>query len=370
MTTYIKDSYREKMFSSDSIKLDTHISKILKISKPVLGTILTLTCLFPMLFCSCRESSIPLASGPEAHMTDSVMMKMTKGLEITCIKGLDIFTFDDDRLMRLDSYQKTDASGYEKVGIHSRSGNKIIFICANSMTDRYGWGDITSFHSLNGHYADLAEEDPQALFMTGVCHAEAGNGDLYEMDLRPLASEICLRSISCDFTGKSYAGSLMKNVCVYLTNVNSRCSITADGAVMPTQIVNNGRLNEDEVAGFGYPEIIFRRLKQNVGSRKVNTDIRLLCYPNAAVEEGPGSPFTRLVIEGDIDGQTYWWPIEVNRSGDSGEEGIFRNRRYVYDIVIRRKGMTDPETPVDTDDIDISIETTAWNEKESYPIVF
>lgn len=368
MTTNNTDSNREKMFSSDSTKLDTHISTR---SKPVLGTIMTLTCLFPMLFCSCRDSLIFFDNGTEKQsITDSVSLTITKGVEITCIKGLDIFTFDDDRLMRLDSYRSTYASGSERIGIHSRGGNKIVFICANSKTDRYGWSDITSFPSLDNHSADLTKEDPQALFMTGKCHVEAGKSELYEVDLRPLASEICLRSISCDFTGKSYAGSVLKNVSVYLTNVNSQCSITADGMVMPAQIVNNGRLNEDDVAGFEYPEIIFRRLKQSVGSRKITTDIRLLCYPNTADREGPGSPFTRLVIEGEIDGKTYWWPIEVNRDGNGEDEGIFRNRRYVYDIVIRRKGMTDPETPIATEDIDISIETTTWNEKESYPVVF
>lgn len=367
MMTYMTDSNREKILSSDSTKLDTHFSTH---SKPVLGTIMTLTCLFPMLFCSCGRLESHSSGDTESRMDEPVTFMTAKGLDITCIKGLDIFTFDDDRLGRLDSYQVADASGYERIRIHSRSGDKIVFISANSMTDRYGWGKVTSLRSLDDFYADLTDEDPYALLMNGTCRIKAGDGTPYEMDLRPLASEICLRSISCDFSGKSYAGAQLKNVSVYLTNVNTRCSITAEGAVKPTHIINNGMLNEDDIATFRYPETVFQRLGQTVGNRKVTADIRLYCYPNSSEKEGPGTPCTRLVIEGDIDGETYWWPIEVNGKDDDGEKGIYRNCRYVYDIVIRRKGMTDPDITIDTEDIDISIERKAWNEKDSYQILF
>ena len=76
------------------------------------------------------------------------------------------------------------------------------------------------------------------------------------------------------------------------------------------------------------------------------------------------------MIEGEIEGERYWWPIEVNRDNGTAEKGIYRNCRYIYDIVIRRKGMTSPDAPVTSDDIDISIETTTWNEKDSYTVGF
>lgn len=363
MDKYKENSYREKTFLSDSTKLDTHYKTY---SKPVLGTIMTLTCLFPILFCSCIES----ADNVEPSIRNMVSLDMTKGISTQCIENLDIFTFDDDRLMKLDSYLRTDASGYDRLGIHSRSGDKIVFICANSRTDRYGWSQISSYTSLHDRHAILEEEDIDALLMTGHGKIKAGNGQTGEISIRPVASEINLRSISCDFRGKSYEGEMLKNICVYLVNVNSRCSITAEGKVMPTHIINSGGLNEDDISRFRHPEIIFRKLGQSIGVRQVMTDIRLLCYPNGAESEGPGSPFTRLVIEGEIEGEKYWWPIDINREDESTEKGIFRNCRYTYDVVIRRKGMNSPDTPASAEDIDISIEIQSWDEKDSYSVGF
>ena len=42
---------------------------------------------------------------------------------------------------------------------------------------------------------------------------------------------------------------------------------------------------------------------------------------------------------------TYYYPIEINREeiSASGEAGIGRNRRYVYDITLTRVGTISPE---------------------------
>ena len=86
--------------------------------------------------------------------------------------------------------------------------------------------------------------------------------------------------------------------------------------------------------------------------------------------EGPGTPFTRLVIEGKIRGETFWWPIEINREDGTQVPGIHRNCRYVFDIVITRKGNKDPDTAIGKETADIRMETRPWNEKEEQVIPF
>ena len=73
----------------------------------------------------------------------------------------------------------------------------------------------------------------------------------------------------------------------------------------------------------------------------------------------------RLVIEGKIDGTTYYWPLTAG-----GEMGIERNMTYNYNILIRRKGTTDPDTPVEPKDIDIELNIKTWTEKENYQVRF
>ena len=83
---------------------------------------------------------------------------------------------------------------------------------------------------------------------------------------------------------------------------------------------------------------------------------------------GPGTPFTRLVIEGKIQGETFYWPLDINK--EDGGYGIGRNERYIYDITITRKGTKDPDSPVRKEDIDINFNVEKWNEKEGCEVIF
>ena len=59
---------------------------------------------------------------------------------------------------------------------------------------------------------------------------------------------------------------------------------------------------------------------------------------------------------------TYYWPINV--------KDIERNCRYVYDIVIRRKGTSDPDTPINLDECTVQYDIKPWEEKEECRIRF
>jgi hypothetical protein len=98
--------------------------------------------------------------------------------------------------------------------------------------------------------------------------------------------------------------------------------------------------------------------------------VRLLCYPNLASEETLGTPFTRLVIEGKIQGETWYWPINVNRDCGTDHEGIERNMRYIYDITIKSKGTKDPNTPIIPEMAETIFKTERWEEKEPYYVAF
>ena len=77
--------------------------------------------------------------------------------------------------------------------------------------------------------------------------------------------------------------------------------------------------------------------------------VDLYCYPNDSDDDMMGSPPTRMVVQGDIDGATYYYPVDINREGfgyTSGPHGLSRNVKYSYSLLITRKGSTDPDTPV------------------------
>ena len=353
MLTHRKNRSREKVF-------------LLNIStKPTLSTLST-------LFLSTATISYLLSALFSCTPMTSVMTKVSfEEIEYRNPMGyIDIFTFDNDRLMQLDSYMHYSSISGNSLNIRSQNGNKKIFICSNGQRTKAGWSSINSMAALDKVYVELTQEDRNAPCMTGMGEAVAGSGQICNIEMRRIASEVVLNSLRCDFTGKSYEGYQVSDVKVYLTNVNTRCRITAEGEITPLSIINSGCLESDDLETFLQPDLVAQSIPVNIGTNKLLAGICLLCYPNASSMESPGTPFTRLVIEGTLDGETYWWPIDINRGEEIEKPGIYRNTRYIFDVVLTRKGSLDPNKPIEPEDADIKMEVRKWEEKEDYQVSF
>ena len=78
-----------------------------------------------------------------------------------------------------------------------------------------------------------------------------------------------------------------------------------------------------------------------------------------------------MVIEGTLDGDRTYYPININREeGDAGASGVHRNMSYKYDITITRRGVDDPDTPVAVDMIGIPMFIEEWNGKSHRTITY
>lgn len=274
---------------------------------------------------------------------------------------LDIFTFEDDRLRRLDSYQRIEQFAGNTAYAESTGGKKIFFFCLCSHRSAYEWADMNSYSSLGKVRFELEDETRGCLTRTGECRALAGDTGA-EVVLKPLVASICLKKLSCDFSGTPYAGSKLTDIRAYLTNVNGTSGLLDPDHQKPERIINQGMLNEYDLRGFSERDLVFSDIAASLGRSSLNPDVCFLCYPNPGNTNSPGSPCTRLVIEGKIGGITYYWPVSIT--------GIERGCRYEFDIHIRRKGTSDPDIPVEMSECEIQFETKPWEEKEDYGIRF
>lgn len=316
--------------------------------------------------CSIAETLSPEMSPAMEESVISLDIKSTFGqLENAC---LDIFIFNDDQLQRLDSYTRMERFSGNVVPITSRSGEKIVFICINGQRSLYEWSEISSYSSLSGLRVNLEEESVERPVMTGEFRTSE-DGRILLAEVTPIASMIELRSISSDFSGKPYQGMKITDAKVYLTNVNAEYPLIGGNSERPVRIINSGMLNSSETGRFSDRSIIVREMEEDIGTTGIKTGISLMCYPNCSVEEGLGAPFTRLVVEGRIGGSTCYWPINVNRHGAEAG-GVARNCRYVYDIVLKRKGTDDPDTPIDPEEFELNLTVMPWTEKEEYQVGF
>ena len=359
MTLIIKNSCREKTSRPNSTKLNIiH-------SKPVLGKLIsTLFSLLPTLLTGCTHSY-------HDQLTEDIPITLELRSSDGLVTGdhIDLFTFNNNNLMQLDSYQRVEYSGNSTLNLRSQNGNKRIFAYRNSINNITDWYNLNSYWGLQERYTELKNEQKNAFSMSGDTEALAGSYHTCKINMKPFVSEIQLQSIKCDFTGKHYEGQSIKEAKAYLINVNARCSLLYDESTNMEEVINYGELDEDIMSTFIEPSL----LTQTIGTITHQTSrpaIRLFCYPNSCSKEGPGTPFTRLVIEGKISGETCWWPININRKSDSVEPGIHRNRRYIYNLTLRSKGSSGPDEPIELEDIDIDMTIKPWNEKQDYSVEF
>lgn len=353
-------SFTFKMFTLNSLRSCCSSSH-----PSVLGK--TLLSLLPALSYGCTaEGLVPSAGTAECK----ALIRMTERMSKDRFSTMDIFVFKDDDLRILDCYQRVEEPEDWNGIVCSSSGNRIISICANSRMAADEWPWIRSRGSLEKLTASLELERRDNPYMSGEVRVTAREGRPVSADLplRPLASEIYLRSVSCDFTGKPYDGEEITDVKVYLTNINAECGMLEDGDISPRRIINQGRLCKEDLELFEDPGLVCQELGCNIGKAWLRPEIRLWCYASNAPEASIGTPFSRLVIEGKISGQTYYWPVSINR--EEGNNGIDRNRQYIYDIRITRKGSTDPDIPVEAEDMEITFKTAIWKEKENCIVGF
>ncbi len=338
------------------------LSNISKHSQALLGGLLSI---LPAFFYGCNGGVEKFPPPAPAFMT-----KVSSSFITPRMHTLDIFVFKDDALQRLDCYQRFEEPDDWKGMVTSSGGKRIITALANSPYEREFWFPMNSRAFLKDIHISLEDECREYPTMYGEQSTDTREGNAVgDFQLRPFVSEIHLNSLCCDFTGRAYEGERLSRVKVYLTNVNAECRILDNETSPPLRIINAGGLHEEEVENFRTSDLLVQEIPGEIGRFPIHPDIRLWCYRNNQPQEGPGTPFTRLVIEGDISGQTFYWPIDINRNTKE-ESGIWRGRCYSYDIKITRKGTSDPDIPVCPTDITINQEVAEWKEKEDYPVIF
>ena len=333
-------------------------------SLPVSGFLLSA---FPAVLCSCQKEMTSFRQDEAAieHVISRVSMK---GIDVP-IKTLDIFNFEMGILQTLDSYQREDDHEGTEIDVASRTGERRLFVCANGHWTRDDWMKIGSYEALKGFRACLENESRIYPIMTGESEYTAGGIGHAGISMERLTCETVLRSLCCDFSGKGYEEYGITDIKVYLINVNARCRLHPEGTVMPERVFNMGGLDPSDMGLMKEPSLLYGEIPSLDSGQSVNPGICLRCYPNNCTEESPGSPFTRLVVEGKIMDDVRYWSINIGRD-ENGKGGMERNCRYIYDITITGKGSDNPDIPVCRDEADIRMEVKEWKEKEEYVIYY
>ena len=259
--------------------------------------------------------------------------------------GLDVFVFKDGAVKALDSYSKAYPDDGQ-ASVVSGSGDRIVAMISGAHLRADQIASIRCYEDLESLYVSLEDEVEGSPVLSGETVICAGGQGPWSIVLEPLLSKVEVLGLSVRLKGE-YAGKELDNVQAYLTNVNGTCQPLRRNGFRPVEIINNGRLRDSDLDRLRSPQLVrhMPRISRQMGGETTYETFNLYCYPNDVAEESVGSPFTRLVIQGDIDGQTYYYPVPINRPGfgySAGKAGICRNVNYVMNIHITGPGSLSP----------------------------
>jgi len=299
--------------------------------------------------CQPPEASVPSPG------KDKTFIYVTQSRSPEIRDGLDVFVYDDDAAGLLDAWRHFDGLS-SPLEIYSGPGRKRLIAIAGADTGR-PLQEIATADNLRAVTFSLSDEDPASPVLTG----ETGftSGGTASLTLEPLLSRIVLRSVACDFTGTSHEGESLENACAYLLNVNSSATLTSDSPSGQT-VLNSTRLSRADLEAMAHPEMLYHDIG-TIGRERRSLDLEFYCYPNILGSESLGLEFTRLVLQGDLGGRTFYYPVNINQEGfgySSGPKGIDRNVSYVVDMTLTREGSDDPDVPLPPSVVD----TEGWIE--------
>lgn len=304
----------------------------------------------------------------EEEILGSISLE-SKGNIIVNHGALDIFIYNLDKLGRLDSHSRQEFSGAFPLSVEtgSRAGMKRVIVLANWPEEELNdWSRISALENILLLRAELEKDNPSRPIMTGSATFKAELANYTAVSMQALSAKIKIASVCCDFSGKSYAGQTMKNARVYLTNVCVSTTVSPDDCP-GYSYVNIGGLSQGDMDSFKTPEYLMRNITEDIGHNKIITDISLFCYPTGNYEESAGRPQTKLVLEGDIGGRKYYYPI---RLCDFINGPVKRETIYQIDLRITKLGGDDPDLPVSSDTFEATVQVLPWEDTAEQKIDF
>lgn len=313
-------------------------------------------CAFPALLftASCLETqeAVPqLQPSARLRLCPSVVSSQAE------VRHADVFLYDAET-GTLDAWQEWDGTG-DLLTCSSGREERIAAVVANLPDRDFGWNEIRSLDALRSLHCALEEEQAGAPVMSGMVSIPAGFDGEATLTLEPLLTRVRLRSLCCDFSERPYAGAELSDIRAFLVNAGSETQLfpPEDGA-FPSAYLNLG----DNGDGAAHPGFLDSFVADWAGSMPVFPDATLYCYANPAEEESPGTPLTKLVIQGNLLGETWYYPILLPCPQ--------RNTEYVYDVTLTRTGTHDPDQALDPGAASVRLTTQPWDERDTQIIPF
>ena len=217
----------------------------------------------------------------------------------------------------------------------------------------------SSFAKFSKAESDLRDNRPSHLVMFGsrTISVSSQNDRPQSIGVNRLVSKVGIRKISTDFSDPALRSRTFRLKAIYLTNCYGKNHLRNDGEASDMNAdascwYNRMGFHSDDgvdalLADQGINAVI-------TASSPYGQEHHFYCYPNRADRDSRSGEWsirhTRLVLEAEIDGKTYFYPITL--------PAMQRNKTYIIEeAIIRKPGSNDPEKD-EPGSIDVVFETS------------
>lgn len=299
--------------------------------------------------------------------------------EDNTVQLLELFVFraegaDAGMLDAYKAYSGNELSSLSNLEIKTTTGKKHIYAVANSHKDD-NWKGVKTLADFKAQIASLQLEQAKNFTMVGNVDAQLQVTSSVTFSISRLVSRIQLASVKTDFAGTPWEGSSLQNVKVYIINAAGD-KLYHNGADQPSPtILNAKKLVDADVNASTMTGMLKDDIQPNISDAGYNTLHSFYCYENMIDAETDTKKFTRMIIQADLNGTTYYYPISINREGfgyDSsvGHMGVKRNTSYAINVTILRPGSLDPDKPVEHSTLKTTLNVVNWATAPTVNVIF
>lgn len=336
-------------------------------------------CMAFIIISACSKLSLPGAAGNPGEGESLLTINLTGDSESKAsgaehgiqaednyINTLEIFIFhaEGNKAGKLDAYKKfTPADGIRNLQIKATTGRKKMYVVANS--HRGGWPGVNTLPEFQQERALLQEDNVKDYLMTGEADVTLQVATSVTLPVSRLVARVCLASIKGAFRGTPYEGCKLSNVKAYLINVHGVKHIH-DGSLAVPVILNPKAPEETDINSCAMPGMLFEAVPAEIEDTGYTTPHYFYTYENRLETETERNRFTRLVIQADLNGNTYYYPVNINQPGYgytalNAHRGVKRNTSYEIHVTILRPGSIDPDQPMEHGALSVNLNVLDWN---------
>ena len=296
------------------------------------------------------------------------------------INSLDILIFNNEEGTgngRLEVYRNLSGSqltNLSDIKITATTGAKKLFIIGNSHNGST-LKNITHYSDFEAVESSLLKENVRDFCMTYSCETTLAPVTEITAQLTRMVARVKLGTLKTNFTGTAFEGSSLNDVKIYLLNAHSNKLLHNGEAPGNSTVFNYKRAKTSDYENAEMEGILYETVNTPLTPGNEITSKYFYCYENLLDSETVSDRYTRLVIEGKLNGTTYYYPININREGfgyaaTTSHKGVKRNASYSINCVISGIGSDNPDEIIENSAISVDITVTDWEDVETAEINF